>query len=473
MKIEDIELCASYWTVSGAVYPGAPSEISPVPPQERAEVSGRVGWRGMGFVLDDMEASIAQYGLPTVSRIFSDNGIRHVELEFLVDWHLDGDRRRASEAMYERMLEIGAELGVKKIKLGGGVFEEGEPDLPAMRTALAAICERAAPLGIDIVIEFLPFASINSIDRGLALFDGLGMTNGGLLVDTWHIERGGMTADDIRKIPLNLLRAVELNDADRRCWARSSTTPPITGAFAAKARSTSPPNPGHPRCRLPGLLGRRADFGGASPSAARDRGPAGVRHDDEAVQRRQPARGLSRHRPWRDAPRRTKQRGNTRWSELQFLAPGASARSMPPAWPRTPRRSSSPSPIPFPRRSSRWRKSLGAEAMIDPMAAIARPDVDAVVIGTPTDTHVALLLKAVELGKAVLCEKPIDLDMAKSESAAAEVERVGGRVMMAFNRRFDSTFAEMRRAIDAGRIGEVRQVIISSRDPGHATARPM
>jgi myo-inositol 2-dehydrogenase / D-chiro-inositol 1-dehydrogenase len=111
-------------------------------------------------------------------------------------------------------------------------------------------------------------------------------------------------------------------------------------------------------------------------------------------------------------------------------------------------------------------KSLGVEAMTDPMAALARPDVDAIVIGTPTDTHVGFLLKAIELGKAVLCEKPIDLDIAKSESAAAQVERLGGRVMLAFNRRFDSTFAGMRRAIDAGRIGEVRQVIISSRDPG-------
>jgi myo-inositol 2-dehydrogenase/D-chiro-inositol 1-dehydrogenase len=121
---------------------------------------------------------------------------------------------------------------------------------------------------------------------------------------------------------------------------------------------------------------------------------------------------------------------------------------------------------PFAGAAEPLAKALGAEATADPMAAIARPDVDAVVVGTPTDTHVALVLKAVELGKAVLCEKPIDLDMAKSESAAAEVERVGGRVMLAFNRRFDSTFAEMRRAIDAGRIGEVRQVIISSRDPG-------
>lgn len=111
-------------------------------------------------------------------------------------------------------------------------------------------------------------------------------------------------------------------------------------------------------------------------------------------------------------------------------------------------------------------ETLGTEAMSDCMAAIERSDVDAVVIGTPTDTHVSLLLHAVKHGKAVLCEKPIDLDMAKSEEAAAEVERQNGRVMLAFNRRFDSTFAEMHKAIDDGRIGDVRQVIISSRDPG-------
>ncbi|GLR77441.1 inositol 2-dehydrogenase (plasmid) [Azospirillum oryzae] len=111
-------------------------------------------------------------------------------------------------------------------------------------------------------------------------------------------------------------------------------------------------------------------------------------------------------------------------------------------------------------------QALGAEAMSDCVAAIERPDVDAVVIGTPTDTHVALMLKAVELGKPVLCEKPIDLDMDKSRAAVAEVERLNGRVMLAFNRRFETTFARMREAVDAGDVGEVRQVIISSRDPG-------
>lgn len=108
----------------------------------------------------------------------------------------------------------------------------------------------------------------------------------------------------------------------------------------------------------------------------------------------------------------------------------------------------------------------GAEAMTDPMAAIARDDVDAVVIGTPTDTHIGLLMAAVDAGKAVLCEKPIDLDLGKSAEAAAQIDTLGGKVMLAFNRRFDPTFAEVRRAIDAGKIGEVRQVVISSRDPG-------
>ncbi|MFJ3370234.1 inositol 2-dehydrogenase [Pseudomonas sp. NPDC086251] len=112
--------------------------------------------------------------------------------------------------------------------------------------------------------------------------------------------------------------------------------------------------------------------------------------------------------------------------------------------------------------------AFGADAMLDCEAAIDRDDVQAIVIGTPTHTHISLMLRAVRQGKAVLCEKPIDLDMAKSLAAVEEVERLNGRVMLAFNRRFESTFAEMRAAIDAGDIGEVRQVIISSRDPGLA-----
>lgn len=111
-------------------------------------------------------------------------------------------------------------------------------------------------------------------------------------------------------------------------------------------------------------------------------------------------------------------------------------------------------------------QDLGCEASLDPAAVLDRNDVDAVVIGTPTDTHVNLMLTAVQKGKAVLCEKPIDLNLAKADAAVSEVERLGGRVMIAFNRRFDPSSQALRQAIDAGEVGDLRQVIISSRDPG-------
>jgi myo-inositol 2-dehydrogenase/D-chiro-inositol 1-dehydrogenase len=109
---------------------------------------------------------------------------------------------------------------------------------------------------------------------------------------------------------------------------------------------------------------------------------------------------------------------------------------------------------------------LGCEASTDAEAVIARKDVDAVVIGTPSDTHAHLMLLAARAGKAVLCEKPVDNNLAKADEAVAELTRLKAKVMMAFNRRFDPSNVELRRAIDAGDIGEVRQVIITSRDPG-------
>lgn len=111
-------------------------------------------------------------------------------------------------------------------------------------------------------------------------------------------------------------------------------------------------------------------------------------------------------------------------------------------------------------------EALGAKAFTDPLEAIAHPAVQAVVIGTPTDTHAPLMRAAVAAGKAVMCEKPVDETLEKSLAVAREVKELGGKVMMAFNRRFETSFAAMRKGIEAGEVGEVRQVIISSRDPG-------
>jgi myo-inositol 2-dehydrogenase / D-chiro-inositol 1-dehydrogenase len=96
---------------------------------------------------------------------------------------------------------------------------------------------------------------------------------------------------------------------------------------------------------------------------------------------------------------------------------------------------------------------------------IAGKDLDAVVICTPTNTHVDLIERAATAGKAILCEKPIDLDIAKVERCLAALARMPVPLLVGFNRRFDPSAAALKRAIDDGLIGALRQVIITSRDP--------
>ncbi len=96
---------------------------------------------------------------------------------------------------------------------------------------------------------------------------------------------------------------------------------------------------------------------------------------------------------------------------------------------------------------------------------IASPDVDAVLICSPTDTHADYIEAAVAAGKAVFCEKPVDLSSSRIRTCLAKVEKSGKPLMIGFNRRFDPNFAEVKRRISTGEIGAVELVTILSRDP--------
>ena len=95
----------------------------------------------------------------------------------------------------------------------------------------------------------------------------------------------------------------------------------------------------------------------------------------------------------------------------------------------------------------------------------AAGDIDAVVICTPTDTHADLIETFSNAGKAMFCEKPIDLSLARVKACLAVVEANRSTLMVGFNRRFDPHFMAVRAAIDDGRIGAVEMVTIISRDP--------
>ena len=92
-------------------------------------------------------------------------------------------------------------------------------------------------------------------------------------------------------------------------------------------------------------------------------------------------------------------------------------------------------------------------------------------ICTPTDTHADLIERFARAGKAIFCEKPIDLDVARVKACLRWSRRPGAKLMVGFNRRFDPHFMAVRKAIDDGTIGDVEMVTITSRDPGAAAGR--
>ena len=121
---------------------------------------------------------------------------------------------------------------------------------------------------------------------------------------------------------------------------------------------------------------------------------------------------------------------------------------------------------PIPGAAERIAGPAGARATLDHREAIEVPDVDAVLVCSPTPTHVDMIVAAVDAGKAVLCEKPIDLAMSRvDELLTALADRADARVMMGFNRRFDPSFADIHARVTAGEIGDVEQVVIVSRGP--------
>jgi len=98
-------------------------------------------------------------------------------------------------------------------------------------------------------------------------------------------------------------------------------------------------------------------------------------------------------------------------------------------------------------------------------AILASDDVDAVVIGTPTDTHFDLIQGAARAGKAIFCEKPIDMSVDNIRACIEVVDASGVIFMTGFNRRFDPNFAYLRDRIAAGDVGVLELVTITSRDP--------
>jgi myo-inositol 2-dehydrogenase/D-chiro-inositol 1-dehydrogenase len=107
----------------------------------------------------------------------------------------------------------------------------------------------------------------------------------------------------------------------------------------------------------------------------------------------------------------------------------------------------------------------GIETGVDPSLVLDDPEIEAVLICSPTPTHADFTEASATAGKHIFCEKPIDLDPQRIRRTIGVVEAAGVKLQVGFNRRFDPTFSRVRKAVIDGDVGDVHIVKITSRDP--------
>jgi sugar phosphate isomerase/epimerase len=213
----DVELVGLYWTVSGPVEVHIGREWSLFDWADRCAEARKVGFSGLGIWHADLEHVLETRSLSGMKKIFDDNGLRNLELEFIMDWFLDpGDERRtASDKVRGLLLDAAAKLDAHHIKVGN---IPGTPcELPQLTERFGELCAEAAErTDAKIVYEFMPFdVNVRSVDAALEVVAGAGAENGGIAIDTWHMSKLGIEPEELRRIPIEYLSWVELSDGIR------------------------------------------------------------------------------------------------------------------------------------------------------------------------------------------------------------------------------------------------------------------
>jgi len=204
----DLELINLYWTTAG-IYPGC-GEISRFDFRDRVESSAKAGFKGIGIWHTDLEHITQSLTLREMKKIIDDNGIKHIELEFLNDWFLDGARKSESDSRKKRLFEASEILHAKHVKVGD--FYSSTCPMSQLIDAFATLCAEATNYRATVGFEIMGAAVINNIKDAITMVETAGADNGGLIIDIYQASNLGMTYESLRRIPIKYLTSVELND---------------------------------------------------------------------------------------------------------------------------------------------------------------------------------------------------------------------------------------------------------------------
>ena len=207
-----IDILGSFWTIGVGADPlGDQRCLHDF--RRRVELASKAGFKGMGLWHADILEIRREYSFAEMKHILSDNGIVHIEVEWLLDWFCAGARRAASDATRALLLEAAEALDARHLKIGD--LGNDCADVPKLTEEFALLCRQAAERGILVLFEMLPptLSAVPSLDQVLSVCRGAGQKNGGIMLDNLHVQRTGTTTEDIvRKIGRQIPLGVEIND---------------------------------------------------------------------------------------------------------------------------------------------------------------------------------------------------------------------------------------------------------------------
>jgi sugar phosphate isomerase/epimerase len=203
----DVELLASYWTIAGRTFPHSDREYSPFDFKDRVEAVAAAGFKGFGLWHADIDHILQRRTLQDMKKILDDYDMKFVELEFLTDWFLEGERKQQSDICKQKLLRAAEVLQAKHIKIGD--FYREKCPMPRLIDNFARLCEEAANHGTKIGFELMPFAMIDTLPDALRLVEG---TDGGIIFDLWHIVKLRIPYDEVARVAARHVLGIELND---------------------------------------------------------------------------------------------------------------------------------------------------------------------------------------------------------------------------------------------------------------------
>lgn len=204
------ELVCSSHTISG-VMPGGPAPARHSF-TERVDACARAGYAGMCLHFRDYRAlRQAGHDDAELRAVLRQRGMREITLEFLVDWFLTGPESQPSRLDEETAYAAARAFGANCLNVGSD-FRNRKIPFHDLRARFRDLCGRAEINGLKVALEIVPWSDVRDVDTALAMIDGIG--NAGLVIDSWHVFRGGVPLADLERIPGERIFSIQVNDAD-------------------------------------------------------------------------------------------------------------------------------------------------------------------------------------------------------------------------------------------------------------------